>query len=83
MKNDGTIDQVAQSNSGWRPATEKDKLGNEVVSDPLGKGILGNALVDKESTSGNCGGVQLGGNISGTGEWACISQTKPMNWYAK
>ena len=83
LKNDGTIDQVAQSNSGWRPATEKDKLGNEVVSDPLGKGILGNALVDKESTSGNCGGVQLGGNISGTGEWACISQTKPMNWYAK
>ena len=83
LKNDGTIDQVAQSNSGWRPATEKDKIGNEVVSEPLGKGILGNALVDKESTSGNCGGVQLGGNISGTGEWACISQTKPMNWYAK
>lgn len=79
----GSIDSFAETRTGWRPAREQDKQGNEVVADALGKGILGNALVDKESSQGNCGGLQLGGNISGTGEWACISQTKPMNWYAK
>ena len=80
----GNIDSVAETRTGWRPAREQDKLGNEVVSEALGKGILGNALVGKDGSNvGNCGALQLGGNISGTGEWACISQTKPMNWYAK
>ena len=80
---DGTIDSDAEKNTGWRPARTIDKLPSEILTEPLGKGILGNALVGKDSTLGNCGALELGGNTVGTGEWACIAQTKPMNWYSK
>ncbi|NHC02904.1 pilus assembly protein PilY [Acinetobacter sp. 187] len=83
LNSEGAIDYDAEKNTGWRPARDADKKGNEIVSAALGKGILGNAMVGKESTQGNCGALQLGGNTAGTGEWACVSQTKPMNWYAK
>lgn len=77
------INTTAELNTGWRPAKTSEKISNEVITTALGKGIIGGALVDDPNSTGNCGGAQLGGNSSGTGEWACIAQTKPMNWYAK
>lgn len=77
------IDTQAEKETGWKPAKASEQIAGETIRVAQGKGILGNALVDKPDSSGNCGGVQLGGNTIGTGEWACISQTKSMNWFEK
>lgn len=77
-----TLNTLEESKTGWRPGKESDVLGSEVSSAALGQGILGSAFAPGQS-DGNCGGLQLAGNLHGTGKWKCVAQTKPMNWYAK
>ncbi|WP_372403632.1 pilus assembly protein [Acinetobacter piscicola] len=77
-----TLNNTVENKTGYRPGRDSDKVSGETVSPPVGQGVLGSTFAPKDS-DGNCGGLQLADNLQGTGEWKCIAQTKPMNWYAK
>ena len=76
------VNNIAESKTGYRPGRTGDVSTGETATAALGKGILGSAFAPKDSTT-NCGGLQLAGNISGSGEWQCVAKTKPMSWYSK
>ncbi|WP_213067210.1 PilC/PilY family type IV pilus protein [Acinetobacter sp. CFCC 10889] len=77
-----TINTTVENKTGYRPGQVSDQVTGETADPPIGAGILGSSFAPKDS-NGDCGGLQLADNLQGTGEWKCIAQTKPMNWYIK